>query len=126
MIGLAALLKMLVPLAPALQQQAEAKILPVDAANWIAQQQPVGPMFNSYNWGGYLLWRLWPQYPVYTDGRTDLYDNAFLQEYLTMVTGNADAPKLFDERGIKSGGRGARVAAGGPTVGIRQLARVVP
>jgi hypothetical protein len=100
-IGLAALLKMLVPLAPALQQQAETKILPVGAANWIAQQQPVGPMFNSYNWGGYLLWRLWPHYPVYTDGRTDLYDNAFLQEYLTVATGNADAPKLFDERGIK-------------------------
>ena len=100
-IGLAALLKMWVPLAPTLQQQAEAKILPVDAANWIAQQQPVGPMFNSYNWGGYLLWRLWPQYPVYTDGRTDLYDNAFLQEYLTVLTGSADTPTLFDERGIK-------------------------
>jgi hypothetical protein len=100
-IGLAVLLKMWVPLAPGLQPQAEAKMLPVGAANWMAQQQPAGPMFNSYNWGGYLLWRLWPQYPVYTDGRTDLYDNAFLQEYLALMTGNADAPTRFDERGIK-------------------------
>jgi hypothetical protein len=100
MIGLAVLLKMWVPLAPGLQQQAEAKALPVGAANWIAQQQPAGLMFNSYNWGGYLLWRLWPRYPDYIDGRTDLYDNAFSQEYLTIAAGNADAPQLFDERGI--------------------------
>jgi hypothetical protein len=47
------------------------------------------------------LWRLWPQYPIYTDGRTDVYDNTFLQEYLKIVTGQLDAPALFDERGIK-------------------------
>ena len=78
------------------------KILPVGAVDWIATQQPAGKMFNSYNWGGYLLWRLWPTYPVYADGRTDVYPNAFLQEYLQIVTGNTDAPTLFDERGIRT------------------------
>ena len=29
-------------------------------------------MFNSYNWGGYLMFKL-PDYPVFVDGRTDLY-----------------------------------------------------
>lgn len=100
-ITLAALLKVIVPITPAAQQQAENKILPAKAADWIVAQQPAGPLFNSYNWGGYLLWRLWPQYPIYTDGRTDVYDNAFLQEYLKIVTGQLDAPTLFDERGIK-------------------------
>jgi hypothetical protein len=100
LIGVAALLKVILPVTPTMQQQAEGKILPVGAVDWIAQHQPSGRMFNSYNWGGYVLWRLWPQHPVYADGRTDVYDNAFLREYLSIVTGNEDAPKIFDERGI--------------------------
>jgi hypothetical protein len=100
-IGLAVLLKVILPITPAAQQQAENKILPASAANWIVDHQPTGKLFNSYNWGGYLLWRLWPQYPIYTDGRTDVYANSFLQEYLQIVTGQLDAPALFDQRGIK-------------------------
>jgi hypothetical protein len=96
----AALLKVLVPIVPASQAQAEAMILPVQAADWIVANRPAGKLFNSYNWGGYLLWRLWPDYPIYADGRTDVYPNAFLQEYLEIVTGQKDAPALFDERGI--------------------------
>ncbi len=98
----AAILKVLVPLVPASQAQAEAKILPVKAADWIVANRPAGKLFNSYNWGGYLLWRLWPQYPIYADGRTDVYPNTFLQEYLQIVTGQQDAPALFDERGIRT------------------------
>jgi hypothetical protein len=44
-------------------------------------------MFNSYNWGGYLAWTLYPDYPVYVDGRTDLYDDAFLRGYLNVSVG---------------------------------------
>lgn len=98
----AAILKALVPVLPAAQAQAEAKILPVPAADWIVANRPAGKLFNSYNWGGYLLWRLWPDYPIYADGRTDVYPNAFLQEYLQIVTGQKDAPALFDERGIRT------------------------
>ena len=100
LIGIAALLKVILPLTPAMQQQGENKVLPVGAVDWITQNQPSGKMFNSYNWGGYLLWRLWPQYPVYADGRTDVYDNSFLREYLSIVTGQEDASQIFDERGI--------------------------
>jgi hypothetical protein len=98
----AAVLKVIVPIVPAAQAQAEAKILPAKAADWIVANRPAGKLFNSYNWGGYLLWRLWPDYPVYADGRTDVYPNAFLQEYLQIVTGQRDAPALFDERGIRA------------------------
>jgi hypothetical protein len=67
---------------PATQQKAERERLPVEAVNWIESHRPAGLMFNSYNWGGYLIWRLWPDYKVYVDGRTDLYDDAFLRDYL--------------------------------------------
>lgn len=41
-------------------------------------------MLNSYNWGGYLIWAL-PEYPVFVDGRTDLYDDDLLTQYLAAV-----------------------------------------
>src|SRR5204863_24299 len=28
-----------------------------------------GPIFNTYEFGGYLIWRLWPQQQVFIDGR---------------------------------------------------------
>jgi len=100
-IGLTVLLKVVAQIAPVAQQHAETQNLPTGAANWISANHPAGKLFNSYNWGGYLMWRLGAEYPVYVDGRTDVYDNAFLQEYLKIVTGQLNAPAVFDERGIK-------------------------
>jgi hypothetical protein len=61
--------------------------LPVGAVDWIEQHQPEGEMFNHYNWGGYLIWRLWPDYHVFVDGRTDLYGDDFLRQYLEIQLG---------------------------------------
>ena len=36
-------------------------------------------MYNSYNWGGYLLWR---GYRVFIDGRADVYMDDFMNEYV--------------------------------------------
>jgi hypothetical protein len=85
LVGCTALLKILIPLSPVVQQQADRAALPIGAADWIVQHHPIGTMFNGYNLGGYLLWRLWPDYPVYVDGRTDLYDDAFLREYQSVI-----------------------------------------
>jgi len=78
-------LKIVATLLPAVRVQAERETLPVDAVNWIEANRPAGRMFNSYNWGGYLIWRLWPDALVYVDGRTDLYDDAFLRDYLRVA-----------------------------------------
>jgi hypothetical protein len=100
-IGLAVLLKVVAQIMPVTQQQAEIKNLPIGATHWMIENHPAGKLFNSYNWGGYLMWQLGAAYPVYVDGRTDVYDNAFLQEYLKIVTGQLEAPAVFDARGIK-------------------------
>jgi hypothetical protein len=57
--------------------------LPVEAADWLARHPQPGQMYNSYNWGGYLIWRLYPDEPVFVDGRTDLYslDSRVLEDY---------------------------------------------
>lgn len=60
------------------------KFLPVQAAEVLNQQDSNGRLFNSYNWGGYLLWVV-PDLPVFIDGRTDLYNDEIIQQWLTVV-----------------------------------------
>ncbi len=67
-------------------REVQAEYLPVAAVEALNELAPAGNLFNSYNWGGYLtLWA--PDYPVFVDGRTDLYGDAFLSEdyYRTAV-----------------------------------------
>ena len=100
LIVLAALAKVQAPLNPAVIEQTEREGFPVDAVAWIQENQPQGEMFNPYEWGGYLIWKLWPDYRVFADGRTDLYGNEFLLEYLTTEWGQAGFDETLDEYGI--------------------------
>ena len=43
-------------------------------------------MFNSFLWGGYLLYRLWPEYTVFIDGQTDFYGEALTREYTHVIS----------------------------------------
>ena len=58
--------------------------MPAEAVNFIRETKPAGRLFNSYNWGGYILWEL-PEYPVFIDGRTDLYDDDLINEWLQVL-----------------------------------------
>ncbi len=49
------------------------KRLPVASTRFLLEKEVQGPLFNDYNFGGYLLWKAWPQHKVFLDGRTDLY-----------------------------------------------------
>jgi len=100
LVVVAALVKISQPLSPAVNEEAQAKTLPVEAVTFLKQEQPAGPIFNSYNWGGYLIWEL-PEYPVFVDGRTDLYDDAFLREYLSLVFAQGNWEETLDKYGIK-------------------------
>ncbi len=80
----AAILKIYVALQPATLQKAIRETMPVDAVSVLRAQRAPGALFNSYNWGGYLIFTLWPEYQVFVDGRTDLYDDAFLRQYLAI------------------------------------------
>jgi hypothetical protein len=101
LIAIAALVKIAMPLAPGAVDQATRDSMPVEAVAYIQAQRPPGPMFNSYNWGGYLLFTLWPDYPVFVDGRTDLYDDAFLRQYLRAYVADDGWQAVLDEYGIR-------------------------
>ncbi len=82
LISLAGLVKVLYAISPVTIRDAQREYLPVGVTEYINAEHPTGRMFNSYNWGGYLMFAA-PEYPVFVDGRTDLYGDEFLSEYLS-------------------------------------------
>ena len=55
---------------------------PVDAVDFFTDTEIPGNLYNLYHWGGYLIWRLYPEHKVFIDGRADVYGDAFIDEYL--------------------------------------------
>lgn len=56
-----------------------ARRFPVAAVEYLQANEMTGQRgFNSYNWGGYLIWR---GIPVFVDGRADVYGDDFLHYY---------------------------------------------
>jgi hypothetical protein len=49
-----------------------AGVFPARAADVVAERGYAGPLYNDFNWGGYLIWRL-PHLPAAMDGRTNLH-----------------------------------------------------
>lgn len=92
--------KIWMALQPAVVEQALAATVPLRAAEYLHDQRPAGPMFNSYNWGGFLIWALYPDYRVFVDGRTDLYDDAFLREYLKVVMARPGWEAVLERYGV--------------------------
>ncbi len=60
-------------------EAAIAEVYPVTAVDFIEEAGLTDTrIYNSYNWGGYLIWR---GLPVFVDGRADVYGDDFLFEY---------------------------------------------
>lgn len=62
---------------------------PVAAADYIREKHLPQPLFNSYPWGGFLTWYL-PEYPVATDGRSELYGEDFDIQYAKVMNAEAN------------------------------------
>jgi hypothetical protein len=78
---------------------AQEEFFPVEAARFLNESPPPGRMFNSYNWGGYLMFAA-PNVQVYVDGRTDLYDDAFLRQYLKIMFIREGWEAALDEQDV--------------------------
>jgi hypothetical protein len=76
---------------------------PVRAADYIRRHPPTGAMFNAYGFGGYLVWALPPAYPVFIDGRGDLYEKAgVFADYIRIMQIQPDMPSLLEKYKIQS------------------------
>lgn len=73
---------------------------PVDAVNYMTENQINGRLFNSYNWGGYMIWNLFPQYKVYIDGRCDMYGAEFVTHYVDIYFAKPGWEESLDKEEI--------------------------
>lgn len=100
LVALGALLKIVLVLDAQAVRAAQAQFMPLEAVAYLETARPDGPVFNSYNWGGYLIFAA-PQYPVFVDGRTDLYGDTFLTEYLAAATGAPAWREILDAYNVR-------------------------
>jgi hypothetical protein len=63
----------LVPVSRWYEWGARLEVFPRAAAELMADGMWSGRMYNDYIWGGYLIWRLYPENPVFIDGRAEVY-----------------------------------------------------
>lgn len=84
------------------QPKSEAAAFPVAAVDWIAINKPEGNIFNSYEWGGYIIWRLYPQYKVYIDGRAfDVYGDDLLFSFMNVYRAQLGWEQTLEAQGVR-------------------------
>ena len=67
---------------------------PVKAVEFLKANHLAGPMLNDYTYGGYLIWAA-PEYPVFIDGRADIFEwTGVFGEYMNWSTLQSD-PNLL-------------------------------
>ncbi len=69
---------------PSMVESAITEAEPKAAVDWMVENNLHGNVFNEYNWGGYLIWRA-PALPVFVDGRTDLFGDKILGDWLAAI-----------------------------------------
>ncbi|HEU4686630.1 MAG TPA: hypothetical protein VFS39_19135 [Nitrospira sp.] len=72
------------------------KVYPIEAAAFVEHGQYGGAVFNHFNWGGYLIWRL-PQLKVSMDGRANVHGDERIKRALSTWGGEPqwkDDPEL--------------------------------
>jgi hypothetical protein len=84
------------------QAATEARAFPAAAVEYLRAAQLPGPVYNWYDWGGYLIWKLYPQQPVYIDGRADVYGDRFITEFLKTSKGEGDWREPLRRHGIRT------------------------
>jgi hypothetical protein len=77
---------------------------PKGAADFLLAHDIRGRMFNTYEYGGYLMWRTWPQQRVFIDGRA-LSESLFMDYGRILYNhegndGKKSAEELLDQYGV--------------------------
>ena len=73
---------------------------PEKAVDYLLTEKPEGNLFNLYGWGGYVIWKAYPEYRVFIDGRADMYDE-FIYEYLNVYKLKPAWKETLDKYDVK-------------------------
>src|SRR5262249_56809228 len=75
---------------------------PSAAADFILRTKPEGKMYSSDQFGGYLIYRLYPQFKVFVDGRSDFYrQGSVLDDFDRIATIKPQWSELLDKYDIQ-------------------------
>jgi hypothetical protein len=94
-IGLGVAASALGNLGAAAQARATAANFPAGALHYIQAHGLPTRGFDNYDWGGYLIWNLYPWRHVYVDGRPDMYGDHFMDQYIAAYNGSASWRTVF-------------------------------
>jgi hypothetical protein len=83
------------------QPRAERKEFPVSATAFLKQNALPSPVYNNYDWGGYLVAHA-PEYRVFVDGRSDLYGDALLEETVRAYEAQPGWETILDRHSAKT------------------------
>ncbi len=75
--------------------QFDPQVFPVQAMDWLKLHPQGNRMFNEFNWGGYILYRTWPQQQVFLDSQSDFYGESLMRDYEQMMTTQGNWEKLL-------------------------------
>jgi hypothetical protein len=92
LVGVLVLVASLVIGMPVRQADAVSSSEPVAATDWLVAHPPTGRLFNEYNWGGYLAFRLRVDIGPY--GAADAFGDAGLEELRALMDLTTD-PRLY-------------------------------
>ncbi len=67
------------------QDAREAEQFPERAVSFLRASHYPERIFVYYDWGGYAIWKLYPEYRVFVDGRADLYGDDLLRQSIQTV-----------------------------------------
>jgi len=80
-----------------------AKKYPDKPADFILKNGLPANIFNQFNYGSYLIYRLFPKQKVFIDGRTELYGDDFFKDYQKILAVDKGAiDDIFDKYNINT------------------------
>jgi hypothetical protein len=84
-------------------QETLRRTFPVGAVEYLRAHPIPNGMFNDDHWGGFLIWKLWPEHKVFIDGRLDIYEyGGVLADYVSITRADQTAPVLLKKYDIRA------------------------
>jgi hypothetical protein len=74
---------------------------PIKAVEFLKQNNFKNNLYNPYNWGGFLIWHLYPKYKVFVDSRADLYGSEIITDAVNIERGISNWRELLEKYDVK-------------------------
>ena len=86
------------------QESREAALFPATAITYLSARPPSQPgnLFAYYDWGGYAIWKLYPHYRMFVDGRSDLYGDQYLRQFETAMGVRSGWQTVLDKSHVEA------------------------